>query len=183
MSYERLGTEAHNCHGKTKNLTAKTNYRYLIAKPNTSQEKQNSFGFVVGICFCHEVFGFCCEVFGSAVRSLVLPWGFWFCHEVLCFRHEVFGFTVRFLVLPWQLWATIARPLHNTDTSQLWTVLLEPFIIVIFLNKSQSSLVLPSLLKAFTNFLTYLLTYSGKPGCKESQFCSLPFKQAVASMY
>ena len=51
-------------HGKTKNLTA---------KPNTSQQKQNSFGFAVGICFCREVFGFCCEVFGFAVRSLVLP--------------------------------------------------------------------------------------------------------------
>ena len=29
-------------HGKTKNLTA---------NPNTSQQKQNSFGFAVGICF------------------------------------------------------------------------------------------------------------------------------------
>ena len=50
-------------HSKTKNLTA---------KPNTSQRKQNSFGFAVGICFCHKVFGFCCEVFGFVVRSLVL---------------------------------------------------------------------------------------------------------------
>ena len=50
-------------HGKTKNLTA---------KQNTSQQKQNSFGFAVGICFCPEVFGFCCEVFSFAVRSLVL---------------------------------------------------------------------------------------------------------------
>ena len=37
-------------HGKTKNLTAKT--KYLTAKPNTSQQKQNSFGFAVGICIC-----------------------------------------------------------------------------------------------------------------------------------
>ena len=59
-------------HGKTKNLTA---------KPNTSQQKQNSFGFAVGIWFYREVFGFCCEVFGFAVRSLVLPWGFWFCRD------------------------------------------------------------------------------------------------------
>ena len=45
---------AHNCHGKTKNLTAKT--KYLTAKPKTS----NSFGFALGyIAF--------------AVRSLVLP--------------------------------------------------------------------------------------------------------------
>ena len=35
-------------HGKTKNLTAKT--KYLTAKPNTSQQKQNSFGFALGIC-------------------------------------------------------------------------------------------------------------------------------------
>ena len=50
--------------GKTKNLPA---------KPNTSQQKQNSFGFAVGICFCHEEFGFCFVVFDFAVRSLVLP--------------------------------------------------------------------------------------------------------------
>ena len=69
---------AHNCHSKTKNLTAKNKIPHsktknLTAKPNTSQQKQNSFGFAVGICFCREVFGFCCEVFGFAVRSLVLP--------------------------------------------------------------------------------------------------------------
>ena len=58
-------------HGKTKNLTA-TKTKYLTAKPNTSQQKQNSFGFALGICFCREAFGFCCEVFGFAVRSLVL---------------------------------------------------------------------------------------------------------------
>ena len=28
----------------------------------------------MGICFCREVFGFCCEVFVFVVRSLVLPW-------------------------------------------------------------------------------------------------------------
>jgi len=79
-------------HGKTKNLTAKT--KYLTAKPNTSQQRQNSFGFAEGICFSLEIFGFCCEVFGFAVRSLVLPWGFWFCREVFCFCREVFGFAV-----------------------------------------------------------------------------------------
>ena len=62
-------------HGKTKNLTAKT--KYLTAKPNASQQKQNSFGFAVGICFCREVFGFCSEVFDFAVRFLVLPWQLW----------------------------------------------------------------------------------------------------------
>ena len=90
---------AHNCHGKNKNLTAIT--KYLTAKPNTSRQKQNSFGFVVGIFFCREVFGFCCEAFGFAVRSLVLPPGLWFCREVFCFCSEVFVFAVRFSVLPW----------------------------------------------------------------------------------
>ena len=63
-SYATAFMMAYNCHGKTKNLTA---------KPNASQQKQNSFGFAVGICSCREVFGFCCEVFGFAVRSLILP--------------------------------------------------------------------------------------------------------------
>ena len=90
---------AHNCHGKNKNLTAIT--KHLTAKPNTSRQKQNSFGFAVGIWFCREVFGFCCEVFGFAMRSLVLPWEFWFFGEVFCFCREVFVFAVRFSVLPW----------------------------------------------------------------------------------
>ena len=92
----RFSMVAHNCHGKTKNLTAKTKTsrlkqntlqqnqkpqgenkiphgktKSLTAKPNTSQQKQDSFGFAVVICFCREVFGFCCEVFGFAVRVLV----------------------------------------------------------------------------------------------------------------
>ena len=79
----------------------------VTAKPKTSWLKQNSkialglpwvFAFAMGICFCREVFGFCCEVFGFAVRSLVLPWGFWFCREVVCFCHEAFGFAVSYFV-------------------------------------------------------------------------------------
>ena len=76
---------AHNCHGKTKHLTA---------KPNTSQQKQNRFGFTVGISFCREVFGFCCEVFGFVVRSFVLPWGILFLPWGFRFCSEVFGFAV-----------------------------------------------------------------------------------------
>ena len=53
-------------HDKTKNLTAKPKphgkNKIPQAKPNTSQQKQNSFGFAVGICFCREVFGFECDV-------------------------------------------------------------------------------------------------------------------------
>ena len=64
-------------------------------KPNTSQQKQNSFGFGVGICFCHEEFGFCCcVVFDFAVRSLVLPWGFWFCRAWA----RYFVFALRFKI-------------------------------------------------------------------------------------
>ena len=111
--------------------------RTVTTKPNTSQQKQSSFGFAVGICFCREVFGFCCEVFGFAVRSLVLPWGFFvfavrflvlpwcfcflrfsvlpreefcFCREVFSFAVKYFVFAVSFLVLPWQLWATVVKP-------------------------------------------------------------------------
>ena len=94
-------------HGKTKNLTAKT--KYLTAKPKTSRQNQihhskNKIALILicrGYLLLREVFGFCCEVFGFAVRSLVLPWGFWFCREVFCFCREVFGFAVKFLFLPW----------------------------------------------------------------------------------
>ena len=84
-------------HGKTKNLTAKT--KYLTAKPKTSRQNQilhskNKIALVLP-----WVFGFCREVFGFAVRSLVLPWGF--CRQVFCFCRELFGFAVRFLFLPW----------------------------------------------------------------------------------
>ena len=44
-----------------------------VPLPNASQQKQDSFGFALGICFCREVFGFCSEVFDFAVRFLVLP--------------------------------------------------------------------------------------------------------------
>ena len=92
----QLSRQKQKHHGKTKNLTAKT--EYLMAKPSTSQQKQNSFGFAVGICFCRGVFGFCCEVFGFTVRFLVLLWGILFLSWG--FR-EVFVFGVRLLVLPW----------------------------------------------------------------------------------
>ena len=67
----QLSRQNQKSHGKNKIPHGKT--KSLTAKPNTSQQKQNSFGFVVGICFRREVFGFCCEVFGFAVRFLVLP--------------------------------------------------------------------------------------------------------------
>ena len=54
----------------TANLTAKTKYftatltKNHTAKPNTSQQKQNGFGFAMGICFCRAVFGFALTVVG-----------------------------------------------------------------------------------------------------------------------
>ena len=84
---------AHNCHGETKNLTAKTKTsrqnqkpygenkiphgktknltapktKYLMAKPNASQQKQNSFGSVPW------VFAFAVRYLVFAVKYLVLP--------------------------------------------------------------------------------------------------------------
>ena len=121
---------AHNCHGKTKNLTAKT--KYLTAKPKTSRQNEilhskskialvlpwvfafavRYLGFAVnylvlprGLWFCCE--GFVVRYFVFAVSFLVLPWGFCFCGEVFGFAVRYFVFVVRFLVLPWQLWATV----------------------------------------------------------------------------
>ena len=85
-------TVAHNCHGKTKNLTAKPNTSQQ--KPNTSRQKQIATAKPKLFCFCCEEFGFAVRYFVFAVMFLVLPWGFFFV-------------AVRFLVLPWQLWATI----------------------------------------------------------------------------
>ena len=42
------------------------------------------FASALSICFRREVFSwfcFCCEVFGFALRSWVLSWGFWFCRD------------------------------------------------------------------------------------------------------
>ena len=92
---------AHNCHGKNKNITA---------KPKTSRQKQNaswqnqvlhSKSKIALVLLW--VFAFAVRYLVFAVRSLVLPWGFWFCCEVFCFCHEVFVFGVRFSVLPWDI--------------------------------------------------------------------------------
>ena len=66
-------------HDKTKNLTT---------KPNTSQQKPNTPRQKQIPTARPKLFCFCCEVFGFAVRFLVLPWGilflpwgFWFCRD------------------------------------------------------------------------------------------------------
>ena len=87
-------TVAHNCHGKTKNLTAKPNTSQQ--KPNTSRQKQIPTAKPKLFCFCCEVFGFAVRYFVFAVMFLVLLWGILF-------------LPWGFLVLPWQLWATISN--------------------------------------------------------------------------
>ena len=84
---------AHNCHGKTKNLTAKTkkqntsrqNRKTSRLKQNTSRQNQKPHGKTKDLTAKPntweqkpKLFCFCCEVFGFAVRFLVLPWGILF---------------------------------------------------------------------------------------------------------
>ena len=105
---------------KVKNLTTKT--KYLTAKPKTSRQKWKLHGktkyFTAKSKYLTakaiptakpKLFCFCCEVFGFAVRFLVLPWGILFLPWGFWFCRDVFVFAVRFLVLPWQLWATIVE--------------------------------------------------------------------------
>ena len=61
----------------------------------------------------------------------------------------------------------LIRPLHNTDTSQLWTVLLEPlnFYYYYFSQQEPKLSCVTFFVKGFylsTYVLTDLLTYSGK---------------------
>ena len=122
-------TAAHNCHGKTKNLTAKTKYltakpktsrqkqntsrqnqnphgktKDLTAKPNTSQQKPNTSWQKQIPTAKPKLFCFLCEVFGFAMRYFAFAVRFWVCSEVFCFCREVFGFAGMFLVLPWGFW-------------------------------------------------------------------------------
>ena len=93
-----------NPHGKTKDLTAKA----------------STHGKTKAILFLLWIIWFCREVFGFAVRFLVLPWGILFLPWGFWFCRDVFVFVLRFLVLPWQLWATIS---HDISTGQYWVFL------------------------------------------------------------
>ena len=114
-------------HDKTKILTAKPKTsrqnQILHSKSQIPHAKANTHGKLKSKLFC-----FCCDVFGFAVRFLVLPWGilflpwgFWFCRDVFVFAvrflvlpwcfwfcRDAFVFAVRFLVLPWQ-WLVIIK--------------------------------------------------------------------------
>ena len=119
-------------HGKTENLTAKT--KYLTTKAKTSRQNQRPHDktkyFTVETKIPTytsgqkqiptakpKLFCFCCEVFGFAVRFLVLPWGILFSPLGCWFCRDVFVFAERFLVLPWQLWATVQLWLTATKNA------------------------------------------------------------------
>ena len=92
-------------HGKTKNLTAKT--KYLTAKPKdlTAKPNTSSKNKIALVLPC--VFAFAVRYLVFAVKYLVLPWGLWFFREGFGFvvRYFVFAVrTVRFSVLPWGFW-------------------------------------------------------------------------------
>ena len=76
---------AHNRHGKTDNLTAKTK----TSRQNQILHSKNKIALVLPWVFALAV-----RYLAFAVEYLVLPWGFWFCREVFCFCREVFGFAV-----------------------------------------------------------------------------------------
>ena len=83
---------AHNCHGKTKKLTAKTKTSWQ----NQILHSESKIALVLP-----WVFAFAVRYLVFAVKYLVLPWGLWFCHQVFGFVMRYFVFAVRFLVLLW----------------------------------------------------------------------------------
>ena len=114
-------TVAHNCHGKTKNLTAKPKTsrqkqkphgkikiphdktKNLTAKPNTSQQKTK---YPTAKANTHGK----TKVILLTVKYLVLPWDFLFSLPwVFCFCREVFVFAVT------RLWATIQLPYDTKE--------------------------------------------------------------------
>ena len=111
-----FSTVAHNCHGKTKNLTAKTQYlaatqktsrqnqkphvksKYLTAKPKTS-----NLVLPWGFCFCLEVFGFAVTVVGHHSFCIKFEKNLPFVFQVTIHRmwaEEKPAFLSRFLFTP-----------------------------------------------------------------------------------
>ena len=120
---------AHNCQGKTKNLTAKA--KYLTPKLKTSRQKQNTSRQ-------NQIFHSKSKIALVLPWVLLLPWGIWFLLWSIWFCREVFIFAVRFSVLPWgilflswgfsllvllwQLWATVPATVNDAvlRTRKLW---------------------------------------------------------------
>ena len=100
---------AHNCHGKTKNLTAKT--KYLTAKPKTSRQQilhsknQIPHGKSKYPRQNQSYFAF-------AVKYLVLPWGFGFAVTVVS-HHSTISNTKRIYNSFWGNLPTIAKQMPS----------------------------------------------------------------------
>ena len=110
---------AHNCHDKTKNLTAKTKIsrqnqkrhgknkiphgktKNLTAKTKTSRQNQILHSKSKIALVVLWLFAFAVRYLVFALKYLVLPWGLWFCRQVFGFVVRYFVFAVRFLVVPW----------------------------------------------------------------------------------
>ena len=110
---------AHNCQGKTKNLTAKA--KYLTPKPKTSRQKQNTsrqnqklHGKNKNITAIpktsrqkqntsrqNQILHSKSKIALVLPWVLLLPWGICFLLWSIWFCREVFIFAVRFSVLPW----------------------------------------------------------------------------------
>ena len=99
---------AHNCHGQTENLTAKTKTsrqnqnltaktKYLTAKSKTSRQNQILHSKSKIALVLPWVFAFAVRYLVFAVNYLVLSWGV--CREGFVVRYFVFA--VSFLVLQW----------------------------------------------------------------------------------
>ena len=99
MAKTKTSRQKQKHHGKTKNLTAKT--KYLAAKTKTSRQNQILHSkskialvlpwvFALAMTYLHS---FCC-VFGFVVRYFV------FAVRYFVFAVRYFVFAVRFLVLP-----------------------------------------------------------------------------------
>ena len=134
------GTVAHNCHGKTKNLAAKTKYltakpkisrqnhkpngknkiphdktKNLTAKPNTSQQKQNTSRQNRKPHGKNKNRTTKPKTSRQKQKTSRKP-------KYFTANQSYFVFAVRFLVLPWHLWATVEGSMSRGNIS--WIVLL-----------------------------------------------------------
>ena len=81
---------AHNCHGKTKNLTAKT--KYLTAKPKTSRQNRKPHGKNKNLTAKPKTSRQNQILHSKSKIALVLPW-------VFAFAVGYLVFAVKYLVL------------------------------------------------------------------------------------
>ena len=141
------GTVAHNCHGKTKNLAAKT--KYLTAKPKTSRQNhkpngKNKIPHDKTKYFTAKTKYLTAKPKTSRqkqkphgkTKNLTAKPKTSRQNQILHSKNQIphgkskyprqnqsyFVFAVRFQVLPWQLWATVEGSMSRGNIS--WIVLL-----------------------------------------------------------